>query len=120
MTQTILTRKGIFVIRQTLRKLKNPELVCESEKSKRNLFDDIFEKKLDSFMFYPEKPIPEGYILHEDEPKKAPQSFPDYSNPVQSDGTAAFENIITDHLIYAEVNLPEGKKIQGVKVIGRT
>ena len=42
------------------------------------------------------------------------------TNTVESDGTVAFENFITNHLIHAEVNPPEGEKIQGAKVIGRT
>ena len=46
--------------------------------------------------------------------------LPDDTNPVESDGTAAFENHITDNLIHAEVNLPQEKKIQDAKVIGST
>ena len=46
--------------------------------------------------------------------------MPDDSDTVDSDGTAAFEKSITDNPIQAEANLPQGKKNQVAKVIGRT
>ena len=38
--------------------------------------------------------------------------------PVYFDVTAAFENTINKYLIHAEVNLPQGDKIQGANFIG--
>ena len=46
--------------------------------------------------------------------------MPDDANPVETDGAASFENPITNHIIHAEVNLPQGDKIQGAKFIGHT
>ena len=46
--------------------------------------------------------------------------FTDDAYPVDSDGTAAFEKHIANDIIHAEVNLPQGDKIQGAKFIGRT
>ena len=71
-------------------------------------------------MYYPNNPIPKSYIRYEYKYEEAPPSLPDDANPVESYGTAAFEKPITDNLINAEVNLPQGDKIQGAKVIGRT
>ena len=59
MSQAILTRKGTVVIYLSRRKTRKSELVCESEKKKRNLFYDVIEKKLGRSMSYLEKPIPE-------------------------------------------------------------
>lgn len=41
-------------------------------------------------------------------------------DPVDVDGTAVFEKPITDHLINAELQLPQGEKLQSAKVIGRS
>ena len=43
--------------------------------------------------------------------------MPDDVNPVESDGTVVFEKPITDHKIHSEVNLLQGEKIKGAKVI---
>ena len=40
------------------------------------------------------------------------------ADPVEPAGNAAFENPITNHIIHSEVNLTQGEKIQGAKVIG--
>ena len=71
-------------------------------------------------MSYPENPIPEIYISYEDESEEGTPLLLDDADPVESYSIAAFENPITYHLIHAEVNLPQGKKFQGAKVIGRT
>ena len=57
--------------------LKNSELICESEKWKRNVLDDVIEKKLGSSMSYPYKPIPQRYISCEYNSEEDPPSFPD-------------------------------------------
>ena len=67
MAQLILTSKGTVVTCQTLRKLQESALVCEYEKRKHNLFDDVIDKKLGSFMSYPENTIHEISISYEDD-----------------------------------------------------
>ena len=71
-------------------------------------------------MSYPEKPIPEICTPYEDDYDEYQSSFPDDDDTVDSDGTAAFEKPIDENLIHAEVNLSQGEKIQGAKVIGHT
>ena len=46
--------------------------------------------------------------------------LPEDNDPVIPDGTTAFEKTIADQWIHAELNLPQGKFLQKVKVIGRT
>ena len=58
MAHAILTSKVTVVTRQTLHKIRKSELVCESKKRNRNLFDDVIEKKLGSSMSYPNNPTP--------------------------------------------------------------
>ena len=59
------------------------------------------------------------YLSYEDEYEEALPSFPYDANTVESNGTASFEKPVTDNLIHAKVNLPQGEKIQGDKVIRR-
>ena len=103
-----------------MRKLRKSELVCESDKIKRNLFDDIIEKKIRRSVSYPDNPIPERYIPHKDNSEEDPPSSPDDANPVDSDVSATFKKPITDHIIRFEVILPWGDKIKGAKAIGST
>ena len=65
MDQAILTSKVTVITLQTMRKLRSSKVSCESQKRKRNLFDDNIEKKLGSSIYYPEKPNPENYIRYE-------------------------------------------------------
>ena len=68
-------------------------------------------------MYYPDKTIPESYTPYEEYSDEATPLFPDDSNTVDSDGTAAFEKSITDNPIQAEANLPQGKKIKLLKLL---
>ena len=90
MAQDILTSKGTVVTRQNLRKIRKSELICESQKRKPNLFDDIIENKIGRSMSYPNNPIPENNIHYEENSQEAPILFPDNTDPVESDGVAEF------------------------------
>ena len=61
MAQVILKNKVTVFTRQTLSKLQRSDLVFESDKSKRNIFYGIIEKKLGSFVYYTYNSIPESY-----------------------------------------------------------
>ena len=100
--------------------VKTSKLVCETQKSKYNLFDDVIEKKLGIYMYYLQNTTPESYIPNEDKSEEAPPYFPDDADSVESDGTAAFLKTITNNLIHTEVKLPLGEKMKGDKVIVRT
>ena len=101
-------------------KLQKSEQVFESEKRKYNLFDDVIEKKLGCYLSYLEETTPEIYILYEDDYEEDTPSLLNDSDTVEFDGTAELEKPVTDNLIHAEVNLPQGEKIQGTKLIGHT
>ena len=72
MDQPILTGKGTVVTLWNLRKLRKSELVCEYEKRKPNLFDDVIQEKLGSSISYPENPTPEIYIPYENKSEEPP------------------------------------------------
>ena len=75
MAQAIFTSKVTVVTHQTLLKFRESELVCESDKRKCNLFDDIIEKKLGKFMSYPENPIPKTISLLKTNLRKLHNSY---------------------------------------------
>ena len=94
MDQDILTSKGTVVTRRTLLKLWKSKLVCESEKIKRDLFDDVNENKIGSSISYPENTIPESYIYYEYDSEQDSSLFSDVDNTVEYDGTAEFERLL--------------------------
>ena len=84
-----------------MRPLRPDELNSETEKRKRQLYDDIILPKLGDAMTQVEKPPPSDYVPYADgELDPAPIHDLD-EDPVENDGTAVFEKPITDHLIHA-------------------
>jgi hypothetical protein len=120
MSQWILTSKGTVVPRRSLRPLLPAELTSESEKRKRAIFDDIIMNKLGTAMSTPPKPPPSDFIPYADGELDPPPIHEVDEDPVNGDGTAVFEKPITDHLINAELRLPQGENLQSAKVIGRS
>ena len=120
MAQAILTSKGTIIPRRSLRKLLVSELHSESEKRKRQLYDDIIRKKLGDSMTLPKKPLSTEYIPYSDGVEPDPLHLPSDDDPVDTDGTSVFEKPITDYWIHAEVSLPQGEKMRSAKVVGRS
>ena len=120
MAQGVLTSKGTVIPRRTIRKLTPIELHSETEKRKRQLFDDIMRKKLGDAMVYPAKPSNTEYIPYSDDVEPNSLQLPEENDPVNSDGTSAFEKPITDAWINSEVSLPQGEKLQNARVVGRS
>ena len=120
MAQGVLTSKGTIVPRRTIRKLNTSELHSETEKRKRQLFDDVIRKKLGDAIQQPTRPLPRDFVPYSDGVEPTPLQLPDENDPIDSDGTSAFEKPITDYWIHADVSLPQGEKMQQAKVIGRT
>ena len=56
----------------------------------------------------PSKPLPSAFIPYSDGDLNLPDLHELYKYPVQSYGTAVFEQPVTDHWIHAELNLPQG------------
>jgi hypothetical protein len=121
MAQAILTSKGTVVPRRTLRPLTTAELVSEVEKKKRSIFDSIIKEKHGDSTVQPTKPPPDGFVTYADDELPDPMTVDDIEeDPVDSDGMSVFEKPITDHLIHAELNLPQGETMQHAKVTGRS
>ena len=90
MAQAILTSKGTVVTRRTLCKLLKSDIVCDSDKRKRNLFDDIIEKNSGAICIIHRTPSLKTLFPYEDDSEEAPSLFQYDANPVESDCTAAF------------------------------
>ena len=120
MAQAILTSQGTVIPRRTIRKLNKAELHDETEKRKRQLFDDLIRSKLGDSMSLPTDPIDTTYTPYGDDTEPASVQLPEDNDPIDTNGTAIFEKPITDRLIHAELNLPQGENLRNAKVVGRT
>ena len=69
-------------------------------------------------MARPEKPVLTQYEPYHDDSETASFQLPEDNDPVNTDGTTAYEKPITDRQIHAEMNLPQGEAIYNAKVIG--
>ena len=118
MSQSVLTAKGTVLTRRTLRKLRPSELISESEKRKRKLFDDIILNKLGDSMTFPAKKSPDSVPYFDDELDTT--ELPDDTDPVDPDGNAIYEQPITDQLIHSEVHLPQGESVKAARVLARS
>ena len=121
MAQAVLTVKGTVVPRRTVRPLTKAEENSESEKQKRTEFDRVITAKLGNSIALPDKSPPhDDYIPYEDGTID-PISVDDIeSDPVDEKGISYFEQPAIDHLIHAEVNLPQGENMQLAKVLRRS
>ena len=117
MAQAILNSNAKVISRRTLRPLKIDELHSESEKRKRSTFEDIIIMRLGDSMKLVKKP---DNIPYSDDTEPDLLLPPENNDPVDPDGTSAFEQPITDQWINAELNLTQGDLLQNAKVIGRS
>ena len=92
MAQAVLTSNGTVIPRRSLRKLLVSELHSESEKRKRQIFDDIIGKKLGDAITLPQKPLSTDYIFYSDGFEPDPLNLPIDDDPVDVDGTSVFES----------------------------
>ena len=120
MAQAVVTFKATVVPRRTLRKLTPSELHSESEKVKRNKFNEIIKAKLGDSMSFPSKPKAPDFIPYHDEDEPDPLQLPDINDPVDDNGIALYEKPITDQWINVEVCLPQGENNSMAKVVGRS
>ena len=93
MAQAVLTSNGTVIPRRSLRKLLVAELHLESEKRKRQIFDDIIRKKLGDSITLPEKPLSTDYISYSDGVDPDPLHLPTDDDPVDADGTSVLRNL---------------------------
>ena len=71
-------------------------------------------------MTKPIKPLPSALIPYYDGDLYPAALHEVYENPFQPDGTALFEQPITDHCIHAELKLPQREEKNKVKVVGQS
>ena len=69
-------------------------------------------------MTNPSKPPPSAFICYYDGDLDPLSLHEVDEDPVQTDGTAVFEQPITDHWIHAEPNLLQGEEMNKVKLVG--
>jgi hypothetical protein len=99
--------------------LPGAELVTvETEKHKRAIFDDLITNKLGNALSSPSKLPLSDYVPYADGELDPPPLHELDEDPVDNDGTAVLEKPITDHLINAELRLPQGENLNSAKVMG--
>lgn len=120
MAQAILTVKGMVVPQWTVHCLTKAEEMSESEKQKHAEFDQIITSKLGNSIVLPEKPDAESKYIPYEDGIIDPVSVDDVkSDPEDEIGISYFEQPPIDHLIHAEVCLPQGGNMQLAKVLRR-
>ena len=117
MAQAILNSSGKVITRRSLRRLTVTERHSDSERSKRRTFDESIKEKLGDSVSSPSNP---DNVPYSDEIESDLADIPNDEDPLDEDGTAAFEQPITDMLINAELNLTQGEEIRNARVIGRS
>ena len=119
MAQAVLTVKRTVVRWRTVRSLSEIELVSDVEKRKRCSFDIAIKEKLGDSVAKTNNPLPSDFVPYSDgelDPIIVDDTIED---PLDFDGTSVFEKPVSDHLIHAELTLPQDKNMQYAKVIGR-
>ena len=102
-------------------KLTRSERYDETEKVKRQTFDDLIRKKLGDAAQFPPKHLPDNtYTPYLGDEELDVPELPEDNDPLNPDRVEMFEKPITDRFIHAEVHLPQGERTQTAKVIGRT
>lgn len=120
MAQSILTSKGTVVTRRTLRSLTPAEERSDIEKKKRDVFDKLITERLGDSITVPEKPPPSDYVPYSDGNLDPPLLHSVDEDPIHLNGSAVFEQPITDHWINSELMLPQGDSMVSAKVVGRS
>ena len=89
MSQAVLNEKKV-IPRRTIRKLRKDEILCETEKRKRRLFDNLIQQRLGDSMAQTEKPVPNEYEPYYDDSETAYVQLPEDNDLVKTDGTTAY------------------------------
>ena len=113
MAQAILAHTGSVVPRRTVRRLRRDEITSPIELEKQKAFNDAIKSRLGDAAKFPTRPIPDTFVGYDEDPLE-------FEDPVHDDGTAKLEAPITDHLIHAEVHMPQGEDIKPAKVLRRS
>ena len=83
--------------------------MSDVEKHKRIIFNAAIKSKLGDSITKPSKPIPTKFFPYSDGDLDPITVDDIIEDPIYSDGTIVFEKSVSDHLILAELTLPQGK-----------
>eukprot|EP00957_Ditylum_brightwellii_P192437 14650896-Ditylum_brightwellii.AAC.2 len=108
MSQAVLAASGKVIPHRTVHMLTVAELVSETEKGERVIFDDMILKKFGELVRKPEVPISD-YMPYTIDDEEDLVKLPDDNDPVDEKGKSVFEKPITDQCINAKQNLPQGE-----------
>ena len=112
MAQAVLLQNGIIVPRRTLRPLTVSELHSESEKTKRQQFDDDIRKKFGNSLTLPTPPIPQD---DEETPDVTLDNPINAHDPVDAQEKDVYGMPLKDMSIETGVSLHQGEDTGVVK-----
>jgi hypothetical protein len=128
MAQWILKANGNVVPRHTIRTLQVDEVHSPTEIKKREIFDDLTERRWgtsinppkvkDENEKDPNKPHPKDWDYYEDD-DEAPRTVPDIEGIVDSKGKLLDQQPTYDRVINSEVQLQLGEELHTAKVVQR-
>ncbi len=129
MTQWCLKANGNVVPRRTVRPLTIGEVNSDSEKKKREKFDECIASRWGPSMYpkiakskkgsTPIIPVDPDFEIYQDD-IETPRDILEFDDGVSADGIAVNERPLYDRLIHSEVSLPQNNKLRKAKVIGRS
>lgn len=117
MAQWILKANGNVVPRRSHRPLKTEEIYSETERAKRDVFDQCIERRWGSAI-HPPKPSAEDLEEWETE-DEPPRLVPDIEDPVDANGKAINQQPAYDKLLQMEVQLQLGDELSVGRVTRR-
>ena len=128
MCQWVLKANGRVVPRRSVRALQTSEIHSPSEIKKRQVFDELIERRHGTSINPPKtkdasksaQPSEEHEYQEEVDVDQTLHETPDTEDIVDSTGKVLNQQPLYDKLINAEILLPHGDKMQMAKVIGRT
>ena len=123
MIQWILKADGNVVPRRTSRPLHTSEINSETEKWKRQIFDELIEARWGTAISAPPKPSKvegegDDFVAYEDD-DETPRLIPDNEEPVDSNGEYIDQQPQYDKLINLEVQMQQGTYLRVSKVARR-
>ena len=117
MLQAVLNYKPTIVTRRSIRPLRISELNSETEQRNRGKIDNFIKEKIVDTTTKPSKPPQSDFIPYSDGHLDPHALHELYEDTVHPDGTAVFEQPITDHCIHVELNLPQGEEMKKLKLV---
>ena len=118
-TQWILKENGKVVPRRSLRPLKADEIHSPVEIKKREVFDELIQRRWGTPMTPPNTQQPKAFEKYEDHEQQEQPTL-EVEDIVDSTGKLINQQPAYDQIIIAEVQLQLGEEMVNGKVIQRT